>query len=75
MSDYHFANCIIERLREEYDCCKQDGADDIALLLDEAAAEMCNLIRRCDNAERELSREYRRNHEPTQLETLPKDLP
>jgi hypothetical protein len=52
MSDFREANNIIERLRQESDQCQQDGAADIVLLLDDAAMEIANLIRRLDNAER-----------------------
>lgn len=31
---------LVERLRDESDLCRNDGADDIALLLDEAATEL-----------------------------------
>lgn len=34
---------LIERLRDEADLCRNEGAEDIAKLLDEAAAEIKRL--------------------------------
>ena len=52
---------MIERLRDEYDCCKQDGADDIAILLDDAAAMISNLMRRAANAAGDMAAEVRQS--------------
>ena len=49
---------LLDRLSDEADLCRNDGADDIARLLDEAAAELRRL-----HAELEAMTECAKNHD------------